>query len=78
METLFKLVKALPRELKDKISKIVEDFQSHAIKYTLNYKYECNNPKCGKENTVELTARSMVFLILQNLSKQAEEDTTQD
>ena len=78
METLFKLIKALPRELKEKVIKIVEDFQKHAVKYELNYKYECNNPKCGKENTIELTTRSMVFLTLQNLSRQAEEDTTQD
>ena len=78
MDTLFKLIKALPRELKEKVIKIVEDFQKHAVKYELNYKYECNNPKCGKENTIELTTRSMVFLTLQNLSRQAEEDTTQD
>lgn len=72
MEELFTLYKSLPKYLKDKVESIIKSFHEYGTDNTIEYEYECTNPKCHAKNKIDLDARGLVFTILSSRSESLE------
>lgn len=78
MDQVFRMIKSLPRPVKEKISSIIEDLQGETLNRDLKWKFECSNKNCNHHQEFNVDARGLVFLTLQTVSRSKEGEPTQN